>query len=164
MFPQKMIQAKIFGGLLLILASLLWAFMRYSAEKKRLHLLRFYSGLALEIKRQIEMLDMPIDRIIESADMSNLYSILKVHPEKIEIPFLCELAEKELYAEDAEKVREFFLGLGRYFRDEEIRRSTYYSSAISDALSVRESEYGAKCRMYFTVSLCTSLGFIILII
>lgn len=159
-----MIQAKIFGSFFLIFAALLWAFMRYLSEKKRLNLLRFYSALASEIKRQIEMLNLPIERIIESADMSGIKNVMKECPEKIDIPFLVETAKRELYSEDSEKVCDFFLDIGRYFRDEETRRSAYYSSVISEALSKREAEYGAKCRMYFTVSLCMALGFIILII
>ncbi len=164
MFRRKMTQVKIFGALLLICAAMLWAFLRYSAEKRRLCFLRFFTGLAIEIKRQIEMLDMPIERIIESADTCGIEALLKSRPEKIDIQFLSELAEHELYGEDAEKAREYFSGLGRYFRDEEIKRCAYYSEIFSSSLAKKKSEYGAKCRMYFTVSICMALGFIILII
>ncbi len=159
-----MTQVKILGALFLICAALLWAFWRYLAEKRRLCFLRFFTGLAIEIKRQIEMLDMPTQRIIESADMSGIEALLKSRPEKIDIPFLSDLAVRELYGEEAEKAQDFFSGLGRYFRDEEIRRCAYYSEVFSSSLAKKESEYGAKCRMYFTVSLCMALGFIILII
>ncbi len=159
-----MTAVKIVGALLLISAALLWAFMHYFAEKRRLNMLRFFSSLAFEIKRQIKMLDMPIERIIESIDMCGIDDVLKVHPEKIDISFLSALAERELYTEDARKAREFFSGLGRNFRDEEIQRCAYYSDFLSESLTKREEEYSAKCRMYFTVSLCMALGFIILII
>ena len=159
-----MTQVKLIGGLLLVCAALIWAFLRYSAEKRNLYILRFFTGLAVEIKRQIEMLDMPIDRIIEDADTTGLEGILKARPEKIDISFLTELAERELYGEESVKARDFFSGLGKYFRDEEIKRCAFYIEYFSASLAKRESEYGAKCRLYFTVSLCMALGFIILII
>lgn len=159
-----MTKVKIFGAIFLICAALLWAFFRYLTEKRRLCFLRFFTGLAAEIKRQIEMLDMPIDRIIESADMSGINMLLKSSHERIDIQFLSRLATSELCYDDAESAREFFSGLGRSFRDEEIKRCAYYSEIFSLSLAKKESEYGAKCRMYFTVSICMALGFIILII
>lgn len=164
MLRIKMIQVKILGSVMLVFAALLWAFWRYSAEKRRLCFLRFFTGLAIEIKRQIEMLDMPIEKIIENADMCSIDPLFKSRPEKVDIQFLSELASRELDGEDSEKVREFFSGLGRHFRDEEIKRCSYFSEMFSSSLVKKEVEYGAKCRMYFTVSLCTALGFIILII
>ena len=159
-----MTQVKVFGALMLICAALLWAFWRYLAEKRRLCFLRFFTELASEIKRQIEMLDMPIERIIERADMSGINGLLKFPPERIDVQFLSRLASSELCGDDAKKAREFFSGLGRCFRDEEIKRCSYYSEIFSSSLAKKESEYGAKCRMYFTVSICIALGFIILII
>ena len=159
-----MIQVKLLGSMILICAALLWAFWRYSAEKRRLCFLRFFTGLSIEIKRQIEMLDMPVERIIENADLSSIKAFLKGCPDKINISFLSDLVIPELHIEDAKTARDFFAGLGRYFRDEEIKRCAYYSEVFSASLAKKESEYGAKCRMYFTVSLCMALGFIILII
>ena len=44
------------------------------------------------------------------------------------------LASRELDGEDSEKAREFFSGLGRHFRDEEIKRCSYFSEMFSSVI------------------------------
>lgn len=155
---------KLIGAVFLFASALFCACYLISREKRRMKILRGFTDLIGEIYKQIEMLNLPIPEILSGADRDFLLLCGAADGDKITLERLVDLTEDVLTAREKELILSFSAGLGRCYRDEQLKLCKYYYGEIGICLEKLKSEYPKKRRLIFTLSICAALGVIILII
>lgn len=152
---------RIIGAFFIILSAFFGGYTLVTKEKKHIKQLDGVARLIRHIYKQIEAFNLPLCDILESTD-AELLSVVDTGdgtaPE-ITLPHDLLLTPKERGVAAG-----FFSGLGRCYRDEELRLCRYYSDEIESLLTERRKEYPKKKKLCFTLSICGALGLVILMI
>ncbi len=154
---------KIIGGLLLITVALVASAVMIIKERRRLSQLRAFSELIEFIYKQIEAFNLPIAEILSIADPELLREC--GFSDKVS-DFKGLLSHEGLFIDAKTKslVFNFVTGLGRSYRDEQLRHCEYYLKEIKGYTELAAAEYPKKCKLILTLSLCAALGLIIIMI
>ncbi|MBQ8208231.1 MAG: stage III sporulation protein AB [Clostridia bacterium] len=155
---------KIIGAVLLLISAFLCSLYLISKEKKHVELLGGFNELIREIYKQIEMLNLPVPEILERADERFLTLCGIREGEAISLEKLIDLTENRLDPKEREIIMSFASGLGRCYRDEQLRLCKYYSGELESCLAARKNDYPKKRKLIITLTVCAALGIIILII
>ncbi|MEE0970429.1 MAG: stage III sporulation protein AB [Clostridia bacterium] len=153
---------KIIGAFLLLSVALLASFALIYKEKRRISQLSAISELVGFIYKKIEAFNMPVPDILRSADPV----LLKNCGFADELEFSALLSRDDLYIDEKTKsyLYDFSAGLGRSYRDEQLRHCAYYLSELEAYSKVQKADYPKKRRMILTLSVCAALGIIIIMI
>ncbi|MBE6538213.1 MAG: hypothetical protein E7671_01950 [Ruminococcaceae bacterium] len=152
---------RIAGGLLIVLSAFLCGYMLVIKEKKHIEQLDIFTRLIKHIYKQIEAFNLPLGDILKNTDAELLSLINEGSGYTGDIT----LSDALLVTPKEKKViMSFFSGLGRCYRDEQLKMCKYYSDEIEALLAGRRKEYPKKRKLFLTLSLCAALGLVILMI
>ncbi len=154
---------KLIGGFLIIGVALIASGALVTKEKRRIKQLGGFTALIRFIFKQIEAFNMPIPEIISLAD-KELLSLCGFADGDSDI--LHVLTHKELYIDGKSKslLINFASGLGKSYRDEQLKHCNYYISEIEKYCESEEKDYPRKRKLILTLTLCAAIGLIIIMI
>lgn len=156
---------KLIGALFLILSGICTSFAVLMREKEHIKQLSAFAELLKHIYKQIDNFNLPIPEIINCADRKIL-SLCGAGEGDCEITLEKLLKNERLYLNQKEKefLRAFSEGLGRCYRDEQLKLCKYYSDELSRLCTECREDYPKKQKLTLTVVFCIVLGIIILMI
>ena len=155
---------KIIGASLLLISALFGALTLIYKEKRRIIQLEAFTVLIRFIYKQIEVFNLPLPEILEKAD-KNILKLCGWEGEE-QIDFEGLLCREGLFIDSIERnmLLSFSAGLGRCYRDEQLRHCNYYLSELEKCLTGRKNDYPKKKKLIITLSICAALGLIIIMI
>ncbi len=155
---------KLIGAVILVLAALFCSAYILLREKKHIEQLGGFTELIRQIYKQIEAFNLPVPDIMKSLDRDILKSCGASGQEGLTIESL--VSREELFLNQKEKkiILDFSQGLGRCYRDEQLKLCKYYLDELEGRLSIIRSEYPKKRKLTLTLCFCAALGLIILMI
>ncbi|MBR4296154.1 MAG: stage III sporulation protein AB [Clostridia bacterium] len=156
---------KLIGALCLVLSGVCASFAVLTKEKEHIKQLSAFAELLQYIYKQIDNFNLPLPKILNSADRKILL-LCGARGEDYEITLEKLLKNDKLYLNQKEKelLRAFSEGLGRCYRDEQLKLCKYYSDELSRLCTECREDYPKKQKLTLTVVFCIVLGIIILMI
>ena len=161
---RQMLFLRLSGSALLLVSAVFGArYLNKKAEGVILELDGFFR-LIRQIRLEVESFSLPISKILVRIDRALLADcgyIEDTPPSSLE-----DLSSKIKFK--GEKGRELFLGFcsdfGNSYRDEEIRKLTYYETLLRDERERLAKELPAKKKINATLAVSAALGIVILMI
>lgn len=140
-------------------------------ERRRLEVLDSYISLLRYIKGQINCYAMPVEEILSAADPSLLSSCLGEYSEssvgdrgkKLSLVSMIEAARLYMEPETERLLQNFTSELGQTFRAEQVMRCEDYIQALSAERHKLAEATPMRVRVNSILSLCTTLGLVILL-
>ncbi len=155
---------KLVGAVILLAVSLVSAALIMKKEKKHTDQLGGFCSLLEHIYKQIEAFNIPLPDILKNLD-ARTFKLCGIDVEGgIDEGFFLNQGGSFLRAKEKKLISDFYAGLGRCYRDEQLKSCKYYLDELSNILLEAEKEYPKKRKLTYTLCVCTALGIIILII
>ncbi len=140
-------------------------------EHRRLSVLDGYIALLRYIKGQINCYAMPMSEILSTADPELLFSCLGEKnkdgqgriPKTYALPDMIHLARLYMEPETERLLRNFTSELGQTFRMEQVMRCDEYIQALNAERQKLAEVTPMRVRVNSILSLCTTLGLVILL-
>ncbi len=156
--------SRLVGAILLLISAVICSFFLINEEKKRITYLGAFTELIGYIYKQIEAFNLPVSDILKNADKGILKLCGIDDRNKNDLNSIINEGKLQLDKKTRALLREFLLGLGRCYRDEQIRHCKYYYDELAEHFDTLKKEYPKRRRLIITLSLCTAFGLIILMI
>lgn len=159
-----MLYLRLSGSLLLLVSSVLAARYMNKIAEERLFELKAFLQLIKEIRLEVDSFSLPISKILERIDKS-LFSDCG-YKEEVLPTTLEELCRKINFR--GEKCKELFFRLatdfGSSYREEELRKLSYYEELFLGEIQKLSSELPSKKKINTTLCISAALAIVILMI
>lgn len=147
---------KIPGVLLILGAGFAAASFAIRFEKRKIAVLAGWADLIRYIRSQVECYLLPLPQIMERADPALLEACLcpGTHPD---LTSVYSASQIYLDAEARRLLSAFVREFGYETREELLRRSDYYGTALGHIRAKRMEEYPSRSRVIFAVCIGTAI-------
>ena len=153
---------KLVGGIIVVISSLFVAMSHRKFQERRLKTLDGFISLLMYVKGQVDCYALPLYEILMSVPAEILCDCNC--PEGVES--LDELvSESRIYLEEESLrlIEAFSVEFGSTFREEQLRRCDFYLGALVEERKRLSEEVIKRSRVGSALSICSSLGLLILL-
>ena len=153
---------KLCGCALLLLAGLSLAASKAFAAKLRLAVLDAWIALLLYVRTQIDCYLLPLEEILRTADPQMFPPSIGASPVD-GLPLLLAKTRQHLSREGERILSACVAELGSSYREEQLKRCDHYLQRLYREREQVSLELPSRVKLGVTLSLCASLGAVILL-